>query len=104
MLAAGLELIARNFHCRFGEVDLIMSEADCLVFVEVRYRQSSQFASARQSVDRRKQLKLARTAAFFLSRKPGYANTSVRFDVLAIDRTAGQNTLEWIKDAFRPDF
>lgn len=81
-----------------------MSEADCLVFVEVRYRRSSNFANALQSVDRRKQLKLARTAAFFLSREPGYANASVRFDVLAIDRKAGRVTLDWIRDAFRPDF
>ena len=81
-----------------------MSEADCLVFVEVRYRQSSRFANALQSVDRRKQKKLARTAAFFLSREPGYANANVRFDVLAIDRKAGRVTLEWVRDAFRPDF
>jgi len=51
----------------------------------------------------RKQRKLIRTAALFLSRRPQYANSVMRFDVVAIDAdAAGEKTIEWIKDAFRP--
>ncbi len=42
----GLRLLTRNFHCRRGEIDLIMRDGDSLVFVEVRYRQQVRFGRA----------------------------------------------------------
>ena len=81
-----------------------MQDRECLVFVEVRYRRSGVFASAAASVDAHKQRKLALAAAYFLSRKPRYVNAAVRFDVLAIDSVQGRTrTIDWIKDAFRPN-
>ena len=68
--------MTRNFRCRFGEIDLVMLDADCLVFIEVRYRKSGSFATAAESVDRRKQRKLALTGAFFLSRKAALCELS----------------------------
>jgi putative endonuclease len=101
--ANGLVSIARNFRCRFGEVDHVMREDNCLVFVEVRYRATSRFASAACSVDRHKQKKLVQTAASFLSQHVEFRNHSVRFDVLAFDKAPDQQCeLQWIKDAFRP--
>ena len=101
--ANGLVAVAKNFRCRFGEVDHIMSAGNCLVFVEVRYRASSRFVSAACSVDRHKQKKLVRTAASFLSQHAEYRNHNVRFDVLAFDKAPEQKCeLQWIKDAFRP--
>jgi len=80
-----------------------MLDDDCLVFVEVRYRGSNHVASARQSVDIHKQRKLIRTAALFIAKRARFANSIVRFDVVAIDAGEhGGQTLEWIKDAFRP--
>ena len=100
----GLISVARNFSCRLGEIDLIMRDEDCLVFVEVRYRTSNRFSRAGQTVDIYKQRKLIRTAAFFLAKRPQYANSVVRFDVVAIDADdRGNKTIEWIKDAFRPE-
>jgi putative endonuclease len=90
--------VAQNYRCRLGEIDLVMLHRDCLVFVEVRFRAANRFASARLSVDSRKQLKLIRTAAIFLSQNPQYARHAVRFDVVAID----DGSVEWICDAFRP--
>jgi len=74
-----------------------------LVFIEVRYRASNRVASARQTVDIHKQRKLIRTAALFIAKRSRFAHSIVRFDVIAIDADErdGQ-TLEWIKDAFRP--
>jgi len=80
-----------------------MLDDACLVFVEVRYRSKNHVASARQSVDIHKQRKLIRTAALFVAKRPRFSNSTMRFDVVAIDgqKHDGQ-TLEWIKDAFRP--
>ena len=97
-------MIDRNFRCRLGEIDLVMQDGECLVFVEVRYRKAHGFGSAATSVDVRKQRKLTRAARFFLSRHRRLANRPVRFDVIGIDVVAGDELrIEWIRDAFRPD-
>ena len=54
----GLTLIARNFHARQGEIDLIMLDKDTLVFVEVRFRSRQDFGDAAASVTRSKQQKI----------------------------------------------
>ena len=80
-----------------------MHDEDCLVFIEVRYRGSKSFSRAGLTVDSHKQRKLIRTAALFLAKRSRYANSVVRFDVVAIDADEhGEKTIEWIKDAFRP--
>ena len=99
----GLKPVVRNFRCRLGEIDLIMLDDDCLVFIEVRYRNSNRFSRAGLTVDIHKQRKLIRTTALFLAKRPQFTNSIVRFDVVAIDADAdGNKTIEWIKDAFRP--
>ena len=90
----GLKLIARNFHSRFGEIDLIMRDKTCLIFVEVRFRSRDHFGSGAESVSFQKQQRLIKTAQFYLLRYP--QNVPCRFDVLAI---RPQN-IDWIKNAF----
>ena len=58
----GLQLIARNYACRFGEIDLVMRHDDILAFIEVRGRASTAFLAPAQSIDARKQRRLALTA------------------------------------------
>lgn len=100
--AAGLTTVCRNFRCRLGEIDLIMRDGEYLVFVEVRYRSGSGFVSAAQSVDRRKQRKIARSARLFMSRQPALCDLPARFDVVAIERAAGVPLrIQWLRDAFR---
>jgi len=98
----GLRPVARNFRTRGGEIDLILLDGDCLTFVEVRCRRSARFTEPGLTVDRHKQRKLVRTAAMFTARHRAYAQHVMRFDVVAIE---GEDlpTIEWIKDAFRPN-
>ena len=63
----GLEFIQANYHCRMGELDLVMREADSLVFVEVRLRRSTAYGSAAESVTRSKQDKLWQAALHFMA-------------------------------------
>lgn len=103
LVRQGLTPVAQNFRCRLGEIDLVMADRRHLVFVEVRFRTSNRFSRASVTVDIHKQRKLIRTAALFLAKRQRYANSVVRFDVVAIDADEkGSNTIEWIKDAFRP--
>ncbi len=101
LIDRGLRPVARNFHTRGGEIDLVMLDQQCLVFVEVRYRQSTRFTEPGLTVDRHKQRKIIRTAAIFSARNRALANHVMRFDIVAIE---GSNppTTKWIKDAFRP--
>ena len=62
----GLKMVVQNYHCRFGEIDLIMTDASTLVFVEVRLRSSSQFGGAAASITLQKQQKLILTAQYYL--------------------------------------
>ena len=89
----GLRLIARNFRCKAGELDLIMQDRQVLVFVEVRKRAGKNFGGAAASVTPAKQQRLIRAAQFYLLRYP--QPPACRFDVVAID---GQE-LQWLKNA-----
>jgi len=95
-----LSLICKNYHCKRGEIDLIMQDSDSLVFIEVRYRKSAHFGSALESVNRQKQQKIIITAEHYLS-QCSHSFLSYRFDVVAITPDNEQPTIEWIKDAFQ---
>lgn len=100
LTARGLTLLERNFRHRRGEIDLIMREKTCIVFVEVRFRSDPRFGSALESVDRRKQEKLVATALYYLQTHAQAAKQSARFDVISIEPGAQHTSIEWIKDAF----
>ena len=101
LIERGLRPVARNFRRRGGEIDLIMLDDDTLVFVEVRYRASNRFLRPALTVDRRKQARLVRTAAFFAAQHPQHALRTMRFDVVAVEGSPATRS-EWLRDAFRP--
>ena len=93
----GLKLVTRNFLCRMGEIDLIMTHNKHLVFVEVRYRNNSKYGTPAATISHIKQRRLTRTANFYLQRQGN--KTPCRFDVVAI--TAQPKVkIEWIQNAF----
>ena len=97
------KIIATNFRSRFGEIDLIVSNRNYLVFVEVKLRKSDQFAPAREFVDYRKQDRIRTTAAIFLSEFP--TELQPRFDVIEIYAPEGTATqypqIYHLEDAFQ---
>ena len=99
--ARGMELVERNWRCRFGEIDLVMRDGDALVFVEVRRRRSvaGRYPSAAETVGPRKRARLLRTARSYIARlRPA---PRCRFDVVAIEEDRhGEARLDWIRDAF----
>ena len=97
----GLHLLAQNWRCKRGELDLVMLDSDTVEFVEVRYRLHASFGGALGSIDARKQEKLALAAEHFLQQEARWARHPCRFDVIALQGRghAGQ-ALEWLKNAF----
>lgn len=97
----GLRLLAQNWRCRLGELDLVMLDADTVVFVEVRYRRHSAWGGAAESVDARKREKLSRAAQHFLQQESRWAKYPCRFDVIAINADSQPPAqLDWIQNAF----
>ncbi|MEP7043673.1 MAG: YraN family protein [Dokdonella sp.] len=101
---AGLALLARNFSCRYGEIDLVMSERDVIVFVEVRYRRGANvrggYGDGIDSVGAAKRAKLVRAAEIFLARHVRLAQRTCRFDVLAIADGEAAPAIDWRRNAF----
>ncbi len=94
----GLRPLARNWHCRHGELDLVMADRDWVVFVEVRLRAATRFADGIDSIDQAKRRRLVRAAAHFLARHADLAERPCRFDVVAID--GPDQRLTWTRHAF----
>lgn len=96
----GLRLLAQNYRCRLGEIDLVMQDAGTLVFVEVRARADNRHGGAAASVGTHKQRRLALAARHYLMTHPRAAALPARFDVVAISGPDGENAVEWIRAAF----
>jgi putative endonuclease len=81
--AAGLRVVARNWRCREGEIDLVAAGPGLLVFCEVKTRRGHGYGSPAAAVTPAKQARLRRLAAAYLAAVPT-APRSVRFDVVAV--------------------
>jgi putative endonuclease len=95
-----LELVARNFTCRFGEIDLIMRDGAALVFVEVRYRGDAERGDGTLSVGAAKRAKLVRAASLYLQSHPRWSDQPCRFDVIGCSGTPGNPRFDWTRAAF----
>lgn len=94
LMQQGLQLVTRNYTCRFGEIDLILLDKGELVFVEVRMRRLAYYGGAASSVDYTKRTKLERAGQNYIVKN--YAQGGIplhRFDLIAIDG----DKLSWIK-------
>lgn len=98
LIKHGLKWIQSHYRSRFGEIDLVMQERTCLIFVEVRCRKSNMFGSACESVNYQKQRKLQLTALQYLAHTSRFKYWSARFDVVGLQGNPPQ--IEWIKNAF----
>lgn len=95
----GLKIVARNYRCRFGEIDLIAESGTALVFVEVRARKSEDFGGAAGSITAAKRRRLVAAARHYLA--AGARNRPCRFDVVLMRGEPPE--IEWIADAFGED-
>jgi putative endonuclease len=89
LLGQGYHVLARNHHCREGEIDLIAERDDWLIFVEVKARKPSSRVDAVTSVTPSKQRKIVR-AAFDFIRENAFEDRAMRFDIIAITLQRGR--------------
>ncbi|WP_320837740.1 YraN family protein [Zhongshania sp.] len=100
-----LKIIAKNYSCRFGEIDIVCLSDQHLVFVEVRYRRTAHYGSAAETVNFAKQQRIILTARHYLSCNAGakqYSELPCRFDVIeASPGNSGELQLNWLPNAFQ---
>lgn len=98
---AGFEIVARNWSCRGGEVDVIARRGPLLVFVEVRARSTAFLASPTASVTAAKQRRVATAAGRFLA-TGGRPDVDLRFDVVGVRPHGRRFDLDVVENAFVP--
>ncbi len=98
----GYRILERNYTERIGEVDIVCSRDETIVFVEVRSATTTYLTSPVLTVDARKQQHIVRTAQLYLMRHR-LNNCATRFDVIGVLLGGGEPKTEWIQDAFRPE-
>ena len=98
----GYEILASQFRCRFGEIDLIAEKDGVLLFVEVKLRTNLQYGAPREYVTVKKQEKLRAAALLYLSERE--LDVPARFDVAEVytdvHRSVGKTRIRYIANAF----
>lgn len=79
----GFQLIEQQYHCRFGEIDLILKKGNCIYFVEVRTKASVTYGSAEESITAKKKETIHKVSQHFLVQNGG-VDVPVQFDVVTI--------------------
>ncbi len=93
----GYLVLETNYHNRYGEIDIIADRDGLLVFVEVKYRGSSQYGDPLDAVDHWKQRRICRSALYYCSKQVDGMDIPCRFDVIGI---YGDRQIRHIENAF----
>ncbi|MCZ4613136.1 MULTISPECIES: YraN family protein [Rhodococcus] len=100
LIDAGLEIVERNWRCRYGELDVVATSGDRIVFVEVKTRSGVGYGSPAESVTFAKQRRIRVLAMHWLT-DSGRSWSRVRFDVVAVlIGRDGVPSVEHFVDAF----
>ena len=83
LLASGMDIVARNWRCRYGELDLVARDATTTAFVEVKTRTGRGYGIPAEAVTAGKQQRIRRLAALWLAEHGG-PYTRIRFDVVSV--------------------
>ena len=96
----GFKIIEMNYRNRFGEIDIIARDNNCIVFTEVKTSSTLNFSAPETWVDERKQGRIGKMAQYYLSEKY-ISDVDCRFDVRGISIKEGKKEeIEHIRDAF----
>ncbi len=95
----GLFVIDKNVRLKCGELDIIMQDGSCIVFVEVKFRKNIMYGGATSSISTKQQRTLLNTAHLWLVKQNRSAiHTEFRFDAVIFEGTS--NAVNWIKNIF----
>ena len=100
IIGKGYKILAKNFTCKSGEIDIIAEKGEYIVFIEVKARRTLSYGYPGEAVNRRKQMRYGSIASTYIRQNRLY-NKSYRFDVIEVyvkDRES--HTINHIENAF----
>ncbi len=101
LVGEGYDILAKNFKCRHGEIDIIAKKDDYIIFVEVKTRRSLSYGTPAEAVDRKKQMKYGKIASIYI-RNERLFDSSYRFDIIEIYISSCDSyTINHIENAFQ---
>jgi putative endonuclease len=95
-----IKILEHNFQSRWGEIDIIAMDDKVVCFIEVRYRKSSCYGTAAESVTTSKQHRISKTAQVYLQQHHSCNNSEARFDVISMSGNLDNPSIDWYKGAF----
>lgn len=93
---SGYDVIERNFHSRYGEIDIIAKTGKCIVFVEVKTRKGISYGTPAEFVTPAKIKKIIKTAMVYLKNE----EVEMRFDIAEVYTKNGRCEINYIENAF----
>jgi len=100
LLARGYRILARNYRCPLGELDLVASEGGAVVFIEVKTRRGARAGSGAEAISGRKRRRLMLLARYYLAAH-GLEGRPCRFDVVSLSVVPGRARVRVWRDAFQ---
>lgn len=92
------QILAKNWHCRFGEIDLIALDEKFLVFVEVKTRSNRKFGPGIEAINFFKVKKIYKSAQTFIQKNQEFNNTIWRVDAIVLEKNNQTFSIEHVKN------
>lgn len=96
LIKEGHKIIETNFYCKMGEIDIITMKNNCIHFIEVKFRASTEFGYSNETVSKHKWNKIYKTSQYYLKVNNMSFDTCCSFDVVAIQGT----NIEYIENCY----
>ena len=101
LMQAGFTIVQTNYKSCYGEIDIIATLKQLIIFVEVKHRKIKSLVTATESITIKKQQNIIQTAQIFLQQHACYQDYDMRFDVIgSTGEQSGDSMLDWITAAF----
>ena len=102
LLKNGFKIITQNWRSKYGEIDIIAQNDQCLVFVEVKTRRGNQYGYPEDAITLKKRSHLVNSALDYIEQN--HIVNDWRIDIIAIQKDMNQQIkIEWFQDAIRED-
>lgn len=100
LAALGYTILAHNYRCKSGEIDVIAAKDNCLCFIEVKARSSLAYGLPCQAVNERKRQRIRRAAETYAQSQPNLSDCEWRFDVIELLVLPQGRYLRHVEEAF----
>lgn len=93
-------ILDRNYSTGYGEIDIIAEDGKALVFIEVKFRNGTDFGYPYEAVNKNKQCRICKAALQYVQKKYNTADINIRFDVAEIIKKDGVYYIRYTENAF----